>query len=162
MRRSIWFGLLLVVALILGFWAFARSTNNFYRIYGAEVGDGIYKGRLIGAWRIEDHGSFPEAIAKGGPGIVPTRAWHNELLKMLPRMAGEAKSCAPNPGVALRFEHNKSDYDLLICFECGMLGLRKPSDPPWWANWSDFDSIEKELAQLVKQIFPNDPEVQKL
>ena len=70
-----------------------------------------------------------------------------------------AKGCEPIPGVAI--EYTKGDDKLLIffCFECDILltylnGKR--------VGGEDFDRIHRALANEVKKIFPNDPDIQKL
>ena len=70
-----------------------------------------------------------------------------------------AKGCEPIPGVAIEYTKGGDKLLIFFCFECDILltylnGKR--------VDGEDFDRIHRALANEVKKIFPNDPDIQKL
>lgn len=65
------------------------------------------------------------------------------------------KQCLPRAGVGLRLYAGSRTADVLLCFECDMLGLASPDDRQQ-AGWEDFDPVRPQLVRLVKELFPED------
>lgn len=68
------------------------------------------------------------------------------------------KKCKPQPGVALRFTKGQETLDILLCFECDILEINDGDGPVF----EDFDYGRARLVAVVKQLFPNDADIQNL
>ena len=76
-----------------------------------------------------------------------------------------AKMCAPTYGVLLTARSNQSTVRVALCFECYILGVYDSADDTAKPvnRENDFVSpASRSLVSLVKQLFPNDPEIQSL
>ena len=71
-----------------------------------------------------------------------------------------AKGCQPLYGARLRFQHEDSRIvDVLLCFECDILAVYFDDEA---VGGEDFDAVSEELRSLMKELFPDDPEIGKL
>lgn len=81
------------------------------------------------------------------------------LLRQARQETGDqGKACAPRPGVAVEFRRGSETRMVLLCFECNMYGTSANQ----MNDWHDFDKRRPDLADWVKQKFPNDAEIQSL
>jgi hypothetical protein len=70
-----------------------------------------------------------------------------------------AKGCEFMPGVALRAKVGESDVVVLLCFSCKELAVYLGGQR---VGSEDFDNAAEKLKTLVKQLFPDDKEIQAL
>jgi hypothetical protein len=70
-----------------------------------------------------------------------------------------AKGCKFDPGVAVRFTAGASTVDVILCFHCEELQVYLNEQN---VGGEDFDAATAKLAAIVKRIFPDDEEIQKL
>jgi len=70
-----------------------------------------------------------------------------------------AKGCEPIPGVAIEYTKGADKLLIFFCFECDILLTYLNGNR---VGGEDFDRIHRALANEVKKIFPNDPDIQKL
>jgi len=70
-----------------------------------------------------------------------------------------AKSCLPVYGVRVRFESKGETIDVDLCFECNLLSVNRDVAPVGGGN---FDPARPELVAICKELFADDPEIQKL
>ncbi len=151
----------------LAVYRFARP-NEFRREFGDAFADIVFEGKIVEASRIkvEFHdrpsGGDEVTIRRLGRPVVPDARWQERFLSALPRMKGKQKDCAPMPGVLLIFQKGRQSCEVRICYECGMIGVSRLGAEFFDGNWGDFDSIYAELVRLAKELFPDDPAIQKL
>lgn len=69
-----------------------------------------------------------------------------------------AKGCIPNYGVRVRFE-SVGTIEVNLCFECDVLAVTRDGKV---VGGEDFDGGSNELRALVKELFPDDPAIQRL
>ncbi|HEV7280095.1 MAG TPA: hypothetical protein VGN57_07780 [Pirellulaceae bacterium] len=71
-----------------------------------------------------------------------------------------AKGCMPLYGVRLRFQDAAGKIvDVLLCFQCETLAVYRDDLE---VGGEDFDRISDELAELMKELFPDDPAISEL
>jgi len=70
-----------------------------------------------------------------------------------------AKACIFGPGVIVRFTKGDSRVEVLLCFSCKELAIYVDGKE---TGFEDFDGAKTELVALVKEIFPDDKEIQSL
>ena len=70
-----------------------------------------------------------------------------------------AKGCAPDYGVRIEFQKGENHVDLLFCFGCSQVQVYKNGKS---LSGGEFDPVEKQLAELMKEIFPEDELIQSL
>jgi len=74
-----------------------------------------------------------------------------------------AKSCILNYGVLVTFRSPGRALRVALCFDCGDLGIYNDTGddvPP--LHGGDFVPARKQLAKVVKTIFPDDAEIQAI
>lgn len=69
-----------------------------------------------------------------------------------------AKLCTFEPGVIFRLHRGAEEMMLLLCFKCDELMISIDGK----SKTEDFDFARPRLVTVVKQLFPNDPEIQAL
>ena len=104
-----------------------------------------------------------EILARGstleGPEVVKLGS---QLLEKDNFMFDARKTCAIRPGVVFRVYRDEAFVDIVICFECEMLGFYSgPSKNPR-GTWEDFDPIHDRILRLAKKAFPDDSTIQDL
>lgn len=104
-----------------------------------------------------------EILARGstleGPEVVKLGS---QLLEKDNFMFDARKTCAIRPGVVFRVYRDEAFVDIVICFECEMLGFYSgPSKNPR-RMWEDFDPIHDPILRLAKKAFPDDSTIQDL
>jgi hypothetical protein len=72
----------------------------------------------------------------------------------------DPNTCVPTPGVAVRFIDGEGAADLLICFQCHTMSLAIPEDGARWRMMPA--AAEGRYLRIVKELFPNDRELQAL
>jgi len=70
-----------------------------------------------------------------------------------------AKGCKFDPGVAVRFTSATSTIDVIFCFHCEELQIYLDDKR---VGGEDFDAASHRLAAIMKRLFPDDEEIQKL
>lgn len=70
-----------------------------------------------------------------------------------------AKGCEPDYGVRFEFRSGESRIDVLICFGCSQLQIYRNGKS---LSGALFDPAAEDLAEAVKEIFPNDELMQSL
>lgn len=70
-----------------------------------------------------------------------------------------AKGCIFDPGVAIRFTHKSSIVEVVFCFHCKELQVYRNGTK---VGGEDFDAASNRLAAILKRVFPDDDEIQKL
>jgi hypothetical protein len=139
---------------------------------GAEQIDGFVTSGAVEALRI-DPTSFGNAPAEEGKVIagypitsepVKLSAEQTKALAAILTNPGTysfeiAKGCEFMPGVALRAQVGKHEVVMLLCFSCKELAVFVGGKR---AGVEDFDSVAGKLKALVKNLFPEDKEIQGL
>ena len=70
------------------------------------------------------------------------------------------KSCGePNYGVRFQFQKGSDSVDVLICFDCDMLGVYHNGQA---VDYEDCDLVRAQLIAISKELFPDDPVIQSL
>lgn len=71
-----------------------------------------------------------------------------------------AKGCMPMYGVRLRFQDAADEIvDVLLCFQCKTLAVYRDDRD---AGGEDFDRVSAKLAELMKELFPDDRAIAEL
>ena len=106
--------------------------------------------------------SLSDYATTGGP-INVSNASASELRALLLDPSSydweSAKSCIPRPGVRIQFQHETDEVDVLLGFECDILLVLHNGT---LVGGEDFDDISPQLAAIVKELFPDDVEIQSL
>lgn len=165
--------LLPLVLVILGgvaFWQWPRPTiSDVVELYGGAASFAILsKPDSVVAYRLtpflleSDPMTLSDFPSSKGPITV-----HDEVAVKLsvalsdPRSYGWnfSKLCIPKYGVRLTFQADGGAVGVLLCFECNILAIFVDGTE---IGGEDFDDIRPALVQAVKQIFPDDVELQAL
>ena len=178
-RRSKTF-LKLLVAILGVSLSGCGSPQTVSSVYGREVG-GIFKNpAAVELYRLvrqsDEEIKDPETRADGkkylawgtkvihGP-VTPTDDWVQEfkeaILELESMRYSNPKGCDPSPGIAVRLVGETRSVDLLLCFECDMLAFAWVGEDSV-IRWQDFDPVRRRLVNLIKEIFPEDREIQQL
>lgn len=73
---------------------------------------------------------------------------------------GAAKACGyPVYGVKLSFFRGNDRVDVFFCFQCGDLAVTRDGEK---FGIGDFSSLERPFVAAVKQLFPDDAEIQAI
>ena len=136
-------------------------------VFGSEAAaTAVRNATTVQAYRLASPSFFEQTLDKyemaAGPVAVPTKL--ADQLKQLLLDPGSydfsaAKSCLPDHGVRIEFVDGKRKIDVLLCFECRILSVY---DNGQSAGGEDFDPINRQLIDIVKQLFPNDTAIQAL
>jgi len=70
-----------------------------------------------------------------------------------------AKGCVFSPGVAIRFQSEGATTDILFCFSCDEVAFCQDGKI---IGGEDFDDQRGPILDIIKKIFPQDPEIQAL
>lgn len=74
--------------------------------------------------------------------------------------------CEYEPGVVITFAKGDRAVDAYFCFQCDVLIIRYDKDPnktpPFASTEAPIGYAREELLQVMKKIFPNDPQIQSL
>ena len=73
----------------------------------------------------------------------------------------DVPACLPNPGIQLEFVRGSHVVDLDLCVTCARM-TTKVDGKSVATGGANFDAIEIDLGQAMKQLFPRDPKVQAL
>ena len=165
--------LLPLVLVILGgvaFWQWPRPTiSDVVELYGGAASfailnkpDNVVAYRLTPFLLESDPMTLSDFPISKGPIAV-----HDEIAVKLAVALSDprsywwdlAKLCVPTYGVRLTFEADGGALDILLCFECNILAIFSDGTE---IGGEDFDYMRPVLVQAVKQIFPDDVELQAL
>jgi len=149
---------LLVLTLLLPlFTGCQEQPKNFFGRTGTIV---LRQPTKIEAWRIHADAATPAKeldIAMG-----------RQLAKILESPSTfdftMAKGCKFDPIAGFRLTRDKRVIEVLLCFHCNELKLISP-DPVskrYPSRIADFDPGRAELVKFIKQVFPDDQEIQGL
>jgi len=69
------------------------------------------------------------------------------------------KGCIFSPGVVVRWERRRTTADVLFCFSCDELEIFVNDE---LVGHEDFDPRRGDILQIVKRLFPGEPEIQAL
>jgi hypothetical protein len=134
-----------------------EQPRNFFGRTGTIV---LRQPAKIEAWRI--HGDSPS------PAKELDVAMGQQLAKILEDPSTfdfeMAKGCKFDPIAGFRLTRDKRVIEVLLCFRCNELKLISP-DPVskrFPSRVADFDPGKAELVKFVKQVFPDDAEIQGL
>jgi hypothetical protein len=72
---------------------------------------------------------------------------------------GFTKSCLPDYGVRLEFQHDSDKVDVLLCFDCDVLAVYHNGKA---VGGEDFDTGRSAILSIVKELFPDDGAIQSL
>jgi hypothetical protein len=161
--------LILVVAgsLLVAVAGCEPPEDQLLPVFGPEAVTTVESAETVTAERLI-HNSFhrprsSEYETQGQP--VPLSADQRARLKKIlldPRSYdfASAKGCMPLYGVRLRFEDAAGKIvDVLLCFQCKTLAVYRDDLE---VGGEDFDSVSQELAELMKELFPDDPAIAEL
>ena len=151
-------------AILISFNCFGSDASN--RFGGVENSAIVAKPVSVKAWRTvgsvkSSPGDYFEKF--GNPIIVSTNlAAH--LSKVLlnessfENSSSTPKQCLLEPGIVVTFSSGKHDLDVFFCFECNVLVVKSETKE----IGNSFDPSRVELVQIMKKIFPKDPQIQSL
>jgi len=165
----------LAIVLIVGgaaaYLADRRDAANVTRLFGGPAGlKPILAPDKVEAFRVARRtrqGDEPPS-AFGGAEIVsgPVRVDDNtardlaEILKSPGTYSWDsAKGCIFDPGVAFRFGGKSSIIEVVFCFSCNELQIYQGGQR---VGAEDFDKARGRLASIMKRVFPDDGEIEKL
>lgn len=165
--------LLPLVVVMLGgvaFWQWPRpKISDVVELYGGAVSFAILsKPDSVVAYRLSPIALESYPVAKSDfPTSKGPIAVHDVIAVKLAVALSDprfywwdlAKLCVPTYGVRLTFEADGRAVDVLLCFECNILAIFVDGTE---IGGEDFDDIRPALVQAVKQIFPDDVELQAL
>jgi hypothetical protein len=70
-----------------------------------------------------------------------------------------AKGCKFDPGIAIRFTGEATTIEVIFCFHCQELQVYREGKK---VGGEDFDAASRPLTAIMKRLFPDDGEIQKL
>jgi hypothetical protein len=121
----------------------------------------LLKPERVDAFRL-DHMIGEEPVVKGGPAAVG-KDTVKDLTTVLSApesfLWNIGKGCIPVWGVRFSFFRGDDRLEVLLCFNCDILGVRLNDGELQDQN---FDRVRPQLVRLVKAVFPDDPVIQKL
>lgn len=161
--------MLAVVSLCLGC---STASGRVTALYGGPAAmrallqpDKVESYRITSAFRIK-----PGTVTTGklhawpvlaGPTPVPADSARRlaDLLRKDIYEWSSAKGCEIIPGVAVRFSRSGTELDVVFCFECDILVVYLNGRA---VGSEDFDRAHQDLAAIVRALYPDDAEIQKL
>jgi hypothetical protein len=149
------------------FEAFLSATQiTAERLSLKEQPNGLTTG---GSWKLGDY-ARTAALRLSLPQIRKLRSlfldessylWHSE-----PRPDGAVvvKACIPDYGVLFTVRGGSGVLRIALCFRCDQFTIfaGEGDNPPRISEEGDFDLIRPQLLALVKQLFPEDTDIQAL
>jgi hypothetical protein len=158
--------------------SYAGVVQNIYGPTNIAI---IAKPDSVRAWRsvgsLRDSGHPEDYYEKSGNGVAVSEKRAKELSKLLLRddsypplpvpggPPSAEKNCSPLPGVIVTFFKGNQSVNLFFCFDCDILQVnidwKNPHRIPR-PSITDFDPSASKLARVMKNIFPNDPQIQAL
>jgi hypothetical protein len=120
----------------------------------------------VEAWRIhsDDKGLAQSAAAPKILTIEQGEELANILQDSRTYNFDSAKGCIFQPTVGLRIWRNNHSFEVILCFHCSELKVNGPDavKKEYASRIEDFDEARPKLVALVKQVFPDDVEIQAL
>lgn len=140
----------------------AGSSSKLGTLYGGPKGFAVLKNpERIEAFRLS-HVAGEEPVVTAGP-IKVEQPTSQQIVSLLSADKSFdwnlGKGCIPIWGVRLSFYRGTDRLDVLLCFQCDILGVSLNGKE---LKFEDFDPVHAQLVKIVKVIFPDDPEIQKL
>jgi hypothetical protein len=98
-----------------------------------------------------------------GPSITIPDDLAAELKKILLDTSsyrwGGASGCIPDFGVRIQYQNEGDTFNILFCFECEILEVTKNGKT---VGGGDFARSRRSLVHLMRELFPDDNEIQAL
>ncbi len=142
-------------------------TGELTTIFGDSAAvESVENATAVSAYRLASSSHYREVLADyeamAGPIDLSTeQTFRLRQVLLDPSSYGwnMAKSCIPNYGVRVRFQHGVDEVDVLLCFECDILTVYHNGTG---TGGEDFDDARSEILTVVKELFPDDPDIQSL
>jgi hypothetical protein len=160
----------LVVAGAAAFMAERRNAANVNKLFGGPDGlKPILEPEKVEAYRVARPTAAGEPLPGAlrvemvsGPVVVDDKTVR-ELAAILKSPAtydwDSSKGCIFDPGVMFRFIGEESSTEVVFCFSCNELQVYRNGQR---GKGEDFDNARGRLASIMKRVFPDDEEIQKL
>ena len=145
----------------------AESTSQLFPVFGPEAVSTVESPETVTAQRLVNN-SFHRPRSseyETQSQEVELTADQQTRLKKLLLDAGSydfhsAKGCQAIYGVRLRFvDETGKVVDVLLCFQCDTLAVYRDDVE---VGGEDFEAASDELAELMKELFPDDPAIAEL
>lgn len=161
--------ILFVAVFLILFNCFGDGSNDVDKAVGGSENMAIIANPdSVNAWRTvaslkqayRQGFQMPDLLAKAGKPIPVSKDLAAQLAKLLEdprtylRPGTSLKDCIPIPDVDIAFMRGNVEVDAYFCFECNVLVVAQVQ--------SDIDRGRTAIVKVVKQIFPNDPQIQSL
>lgn len=142
------------------------SKNVVELLGGQDVVDVINNAEVVSGYLLPQKSYHQESVEdytmRLGPIELP-EVQKSKLTKILlskeSYLYDIAKGCAPDYGVRIEFQKGENRVDLLFCFGCSQVQAYKNGKS---LSGGEFDPVEKQLAEIMKEIFPDDEAIQGL
>jgi len=169
MTRYFAFALLAVLAAAAVATAFLRRGDEIDRLFGGTVGrETVLRPERVTAFRLKpilNDQVLPldDYPIVAGPIEVPRESGDSigSILVSHDSYSRDdwLKACIPVYGVRLSFARGDDTVDVLLCLECELLATYLNGKS---VSGDDFEPACNQLLSLVKQLFPNDEQIQSL
>jgi len=149
-----------------------RGVENVNTLFGGSDGlQVVLRSEKVEAYRVAPLHKMPKGEdlkTIGGAGMLSGPVTVDETsrrdLAEILRNPGtydwdSAKGCKFDPGVVVRFASRSTTIDVVFCFHCEELQIWRDGAR---VGGEDFDAASPSLAAIMKRIFPEDAEIQKL
>jgi hypothetical protein len=164
--------IVLVAVCCVAFALGQRSAENVNKLFGGSDGlQVVLRAERVEAYRVAPLHKMPkddDPKTIGGAGMLSgpvtvDETSRRELAEIL-RNPGtydwnSAKGCKFDPGVVIRFASETTTIDVVFCFHCEELQVWRDGAR---VGGEDFDAAAARLVTIMKRIFPDDEEIQKL
>ena len=157
----------LVVAIAIGCeQTYRRSADDMAIVYGnVQALNAVEASTNVTAFRLPKRSYYREKLAEykilSGP-ISLSNDEQARLRSVLldPTMYEKHRTnCVPDYGVRFQFKHNGKEVDVLLCFECDILGVYEDGVV---GHMESFAPGRTHFVSLVKELFPDDAEIATL
>ena len=163
--------LVLAAAAALSACGRAGLTSDVVALYGGKPNIlAIQRPERVEAFRVQPEPSpIGSAAAMVGPHLAtagPVKVGDSALAELRSVLLDDAtymwdiaKACEFMPGVGFRFHESSAPLEVALCFSRDELAIWRAGRK---LGSEDFDHARPRLVALVKQLFPDDPQLQSL
>ena len=142
-------------------------TGNLNAVFGGAAPiETVQNATSVNAFRLKpsskSHAGLSEYEMTSGPVVVPVDAvsiLQSILLDTSTYEWDSAKACMPNFGVRIQFKSGSEEVNVLFCFECDILAVYYNGVP---MGAEDFDDAREAILSVIRKLFPDDADIQKL
>ena len=124
---------------------------------GQDVVDVINNAEIVSGYLLPQKSYHQESVENYKMRLGPIELTASQKTKLSKLIL--SKDCAPDYGVRIEFQKGENHVDLLFCFGCSQVQVYKNGKS---LSGGEFDPVEKQLAELMKEIFPEDELIQSL